>query len=79
MLSQEQEAALGAAAQLGGQPDAATKRAQKIKRFQLEKAVRAELDTIKMKVGGCVYAWGCLPVQPPSLCSGARPETCRKP
>ena len=50
VLSQEQEAALGAAALSGVQLDAATKRAQKIKRFQLEKAVKAELDALKMKV-----------------------------
>ena len=56
MLSQEQEAALGAAALPGGQLDAATKRAQKIKRFQLEKAVKAELDALKMKVTICLMA-----------------------
>ena len=50
MLSQEQEAALGSAALSGRQLDAAAKRAQKIQRFQLEKAVKAELDAIKMKV-----------------------------
>ena len=50
VLSQEQEAALGSAALSGRQLDAATKRAQKIQRFQLEKAVTAELDAMKMKV-----------------------------
>ena len=56
VLSREQEAALGAAASPGGQLDAATKRAQKIQRFQLEKAVKAELDALKMKVTFCLLA-----------------------
>ena len=68
MLSREQEAVLGAAVQPGGQLDAATKRAHKIRRFQLEKAVTAELDAMKMKVGGCVCACGRLSVQLPTLC-----------
>jgi len=45
-LSQEQQAALGSSGPL----DAATKRVQKIRRFQLERAIMAELDTMNMQV-----------------------------
>ena len=34
----------------GSSLDAATRRAHKIRRFQLERAVRAELDALKMQV-----------------------------
>ena len=49
-LSMEQQGALGGALSPGERLDAATRRAHKIMRFQLERAVRAELDALKMQV-----------------------------
>ncbi|CAK0786976.1 hypothetical protein CVIRNUC_010192 [Coccomyxa viridis] len=49
VLSKEQEATLGVISASVQRIDAATRRAQKIQRFQLVKAIKAELDGLKMQ------------------------------
>ncbi len=60
VLSPEQQGALGWGLPSEERLDAAIRRAQKIRRFQLENTVKAKLDALKMQARSPHSLEGCL-------------------